>query len=99
MIKQNSQFGEINLWAALEFGNGDILVTDGQGEDYVTVMFSNDKPHAIGETTEKWKGKTSDELQPQIAMFFNKVGSIDTVISKLMEARQNLIGLNHTTNE
>lgn len=96
MILKNKRFGNVEDITSLEFGKGDILVTPGIGDDkdYACVMFRNDVHGEIGRESEMYNGKTSDDLQPDVVMFFDKAESIDVVIDVLNKAKAALIGLN-----
>lgn len=75
----------------IEFGNGDILISSGRletGEGLV--ILSNQEPHEIGETSEKFKGKqvyVYDNPEIQTIITFSKIESIDVFISELQNAK------------
>lgn len=92
MIKKNATFSQLTDVTILEFGTGDILVSEGHGieNDYTAVMFKNQEPKGIGVEDDTWRGKTSDELQPDVIMIFTNPNSIDVIVDKLQKAKERL---------
>ena len=77
----------------LTFGTGDILFTkakedDGAKEDML--FFSQDVPKAVGDETDEYKRKSSDEL-PNVKMImkFQNPESVAAVIHSLVELQKN----------
>jgi hypothetical protein len=91
MIKKDITYGASGLWASVELGKGDVLISPavGQNKDYVCIMFSNqEKAHPIGEETTDTVGKTSDDIKPQVVIFFDNIQSIDVLMWACREAKR-----------
>jgi len=90
MILNNFKYGNITIPTFLEFGKGDIAVTNGKNKNHVAVVFKNQQPREVGALGDLLKGQTTDETFPDIVMVFDNENSIDVVIRKLQAAKDEL---------
>lgn len=81
---QKTQFGAHENVLIAEFGTGDIKIVRSRFEDEKherVLAFYNQPVHEIGEETEEWRGKHSDELEsPSLLMSFSRPESITALI-------------------
>ena len=91
MIK-NKQFGKHENVLFAEFGNGDILIAKARDVDSKhesMLMFYNQSKHEIGEESNEFLGRSSDELEPpEFVMSFSNPESITAVIHSLIELQK-----------
>lgn len=77
-----------------EFGSGDIMMTRGKELGYshgTQLIFSQSEPHGIGEETEGYIGRPSDEIpEVKAVMRFTKPESITAIIHSLIELQKEL---------
>lgn len=78
----------------VEFGTGDIMFTRTYFEDAKAsgLMFSQHSvPHKIGETTDEYNGKTSDDLpDAKLIISFTKPASVAALIHSLIEVQKDM---------
>ena len=94
MIHFNASIGSFNNKIVAEFGKGDISIITGiQSTDDKTVVlfFTNQEPREIG--SENSHGKEPKDINPDITFIISNIKSIDTIISALNTAKQDLIEL------
>ena len=90
MINKNVKYSEVENVTVIELGNGDVKVADTTHLDEKTgVVFWNDVPRPIGETTDSY-GKTTDETGIDVIIHFTKVESIEVVERALVRAKNEL---------
>lgn len=92
MIIKNTKFGEVEYVTVCEFGTGDIemtptLKTNGR---VFLAMKTTDEPHEIGIKRDGGYATTND-LKPEIVLSFDKIESIDAVISSLLDCKEELL--------
>ena len=94
-IKLKSIFDENEDIKTVIFGNGDVVVTtgfvDSLEEEIGCVSFYKQNPNKIGEVPEIFKKGScvtfNDDLNIELQFFFEKIESIDVVISILEKTK------------
>lgn len=92
MIHESMQFGKHNDVRLVIFGTGDISINIGKqpnDKHPKQIMFrQDDVAHNVGDTCDRYKGKTTDEMPRCPVVFqFDKIESIDAVIESLHDLR------------
>lgn len=75
----------------VQFGTGDIIFTKVQMEDKTFgLTFAQSEPHKIGETTEKYTGKSVDKFEEEVKVLFtfSNPESITALIHSLIELQK-----------
>lgn len=90
---RTTQFGKHKDVLLVEFGTGDIEFTKSreQDEKYESIMFfrQHETPHEIGEESNYYIGKTTDEVDDIRLVFkFKKAESVIALIQSLIELQQ-----------
>jgi hypothetical protein len=95
MIHKDIMFGNIQVQSLLEFGNGTIAVMPAQLADPKSsvIMFkSESEPNPINKDMPEYaKGKTSDEIKPEVVMVFTNPESVDTLMWALKKIKRQLL--------
>ena len=92
MIHERGNYGKTKNIAIAEFGTGDIqMVGSKKGKNGETVLAfkTHEKPHPIN-VKEKSDWKSFDEMKPEIVFIFNKIESIDSLISMLEDCKSEM---------
>lgn len=93
MITKKAIFGNTEDVTVCEMGTGDVWMLGSElGENGQTVlaMKTVSDPRPIN-VVEKASVKTFDEMEPEIAFIFNKVESIDCMISMLEGCKSEML--------
>ena len=93
MIYKKADFGNTEGIMVCEMGFGDIGMhgsAKGANGEVVLAFKTYSEPHPIN-VVEKSPYKSFDEMQPELVFIFNKVESIDSVISMLVDCREELL--------
>lgn len=89
---QKENFGVHEDVTFLRFGSGDILFTRARNIEnkYETMLlFSSQEPRSIGDTTDDYKGLSSDEIPSvKVVMSFTDPRSISALIHSLVELQK-----------
>lgn len=93
MITKNAKYGETNDVVVAEMGTGDVLMIGSQKAENGSVHLAfktTETPQPINVIVDT-KVKSYDEFQPEIVFIFNKVESIDSLISMLQNCRDEML--------
>lgn len=88
MIIKNVKYSETEGVTVANFGNGTIQMTVGTTHDkqYHVLFLKSQTPHEIGSTKEHGF-RDSDDMEPDVALQFSNVESLDAFMSSLEEVR------------
>lgn len=92
---QTKNFGKHENVVVATFGTGDIRMTPArwvdENHESLLLFYNDSKPRKIGEVSDEWSGKSSDELEkPELVLQFNKPESITALIHSLVELQKEL---------
>lgn len=95
-IIKGKQFGKNKNVTHLKFGTGDISVSHGRDaddENIKVVVFGQDTPKPVEEYNNiiPVEGGNSDGLEDIVVMSFTRPESIDVVIDRLQQAKEELL--------
>ena len=89
MITKNAKYGKTKYVVVAEMGTGDVHMIGSEKAENgsVHLAFKTTKTPQPVDT----KVKSYDEFQPEIVFIFNKVESIDSLISMLQDCRSEML--------
>lgn len=95
------EYGKHSNVLELQFGTGDINFVKGREDGFEfenVLIFREDNSGEIGRESDRWKGKSSDELPDvKMVMRFTKPESITALIHSLIELQKGVF--KNTSNE
>lgn len=97
MIYKKGQYGEKTDVTIIEFGKGTLIFNSGLGQEtdssevHSSVLLKSSKEVLPIGGTQKSKDKNSNDFNPEVAIVFHCVESIDAFMDKILEARTLLV--------
>ncbi len=93
MIHKKAKFGNTKDIMVCEIGTGDIyMIGSEKGEKGETVLaFKSQKEPKPINVIEKASVESFDEMEPELVFIFNKVESIDSIISMLNGCKEEML--------
>jgi len=83
MIYHNASIGDTKNVICIEFGNGTVNTILSSGNDYKGLLLKSQDKTEIGYSSSEYQGKRTEYFEPEAALLFRNIESLQVVIDQL----------------